>query len=256
VGRGLIRSRLFGSENSPPTWLRPRRYGAAWPARRRGPGRFGKRGRPVVDRRQVSTRPPEELCPQESPRRFGVSRAHWRAPAARVRRRGKLGCFPGARLRRGLGTSVPCADGGGPRRACSVCSCPKRIEKIVKLSEFNIIASDSRPRKGSVIALDLNAESFAEFLPEVRQPSAALGSVAPWSRASTSDTRRGITWVPVPDDDPDHQGHRSRRRRNQRRGIMFKNAFGLKAAQPLYVSIGKKSPRSSRASSWRWATNE
>src|SRR5258706_1411764 len=76
---------------------------------------------------------------------------------------------------------------------------PERIEKIVKLSEFNIIAA-IQARKGSGIALDVNAEDFREFLPLT--PADALRVIESFN----AGTGRGIKWVPGPADDPDHQG--------------------------------------------------
>jgi hypothetical protein len=76
---------------------------------------------------------------------------------------------------------------------------PERLERIVKQSAFDIIAG-IQEKRGNVIPLDIDAEAFRVLLPAT--PAEVLETI----KAYNSDLKRGITWVPVPDDDPDHKG--------------------------------------------------
>src|SRR5260221_8413776 len=181
--------KLFGSENSPPTC-----FGSAiWAACPLGDvgGKIGNAAGLLWIGGKFSPTP--ESFAQEAAA-LGVSRRIGAVPRGFVV--GNTWVFL-AHAKACL-ADRPCADGEDSPGVFRV-FLPERIEKIVKLSEFNIIAA-IQARKGSVIALDLNAESFAEFLPLT--PAEVLRVVESFN----SDTRRGITWVPVPDDDPDHQG--------------------------------------------------
>ena len=62
---------------------------------------------------------------------------------------------------------------------------PERIELIVKQSAFDVVAR-IHAQKGHVVEI-----SPAELMVVDR---------------FNADLKRGVTWVPVPDDDPDHQG--------------------------------------------------
>jgi len=68
---------------------------------------------------------------------------------------------------------------------------PERVEKIVKQSDFDIIAA-IQERRGEVIPLAADDPRTPEVLNVIK--------------AFNADTKRRIIWVPVPDDDPDHQG--------------------------------------------------
>ena len=62
---------------------------------------------------------------------------------------------------------------------------PERIELIVKQSEFDVIAR-IQAAKGHVIEISPAEQTVVDRF--------------------NADLKRGVTWVPVPDDDPDHQG--------------------------------------------------
>ena len=73
----------------------------------------------------------------------------------------------------------------GPKAGVFAIFMPERLELIVKQSEFDVIAK-IQAQKGHVV----------EITPEEQAVVARFNA----------DLKRGITWVPVPDDDPDHQG--------------------------------------------------
>lgn len=70
---------------------------------------------------------------------------------------------------------------------------PERVEKIVKQSDFDVIVTEQAAR-GIVSRQEFPVR--ADATPEV----------ANVCKAFNADLRRGIIWVPVPDDDPDHKG--------------------------------------------------
>lgn len=70
---------------------------------------------------------------------------------------------------------------------------PERVERIVLQSEFDMAAAACDVRKAKA------AEGTEGWVPEDELMAATL-------KKFDIDNRRGITWVPVPDGDKDHQG--------------------------------------------------